>query len=231
MISSAHLESTDQQNLVASQTSQEQQEQQEQTTNNETQLQNQTQDQTQTTNDEAMITLTSTNFEKSVQKCFAGHACQLSEDAWRMYQEFKLSRNNRVTDLFISYLRSKLKDPTLRDVYREDLLKMIDEFYPPEEKQFQEASYYSYLGDPQKSLDLYLDLQRQSSLDATLRVAPNENIANELYALQRYSDALIYYKMALNDLQTNKGKVQNQDQQMLAIQQKMTDIKSRLDSQ
>ena len=56
-----------------------------------------------------------------------------------------------------------------REVYREDLKRMIDDFYPPQEKEFQDAAYYSYLGESQKSLDLYLDLRQKSDTDATLR--------------------------------------------------------------
>src|SRR4051812_32087720 len=97
--SQANLESVNQQNLAATPTPSEQQEP---VTDN---TQAQVEDESLPVDDSAVITLTPTNFEKLVPKCFSGHACQLSEDAWRMYQEFKLAGNNHVTDLYISYLR------------------------------------------------------------------------------------------------------------------------------
>ena len=81
---------------------------------------------------------------------------------------------------------------------------MIDDFYPPQEKEFQDAAYYSYLGESQKSLVLYLDLRQKSDTDATLRQAPNMNIAGVLYDLKRPADALTHYRMALSDLESKK---------------------------
>ncbi len=177
-----------------------------------------------------VIQLTSSNFESLIQKCFQGTPCQLAENAWRTYEVLKSGTNTHATSDLISFLKSKLKDPSLKDLYREDLRKMIDDFYPAEEKQFQQASYYASVGEPQKALDLYLDLQEKAADDPNLRTAPNLNIANALYELTRYSDALIYYRMAMDDLTTGSQKAQNQNDLVKFVQQRIDDTRAKINA-
>ena len=174
-----------------------------------------------------VLQLTSANFESLIPKCFQGTPCQLTEDAWRTYEVFKTSGNTHATSDLLSFLKIKIKDPTSRDAYREDLRKMIDDFYPAEEKQFHEASYYASLGDNQKALDLYLDLQQKSVDDSSLRPAPNVNIANVLYDLGRFSDALIYYRMAQDDLEMGSQRAQNQKDLIKFISQRIVEIQAK----
>jgi tetratricopeptide (TPR) repeat protein len=146
------------------------------------------------------ITLTAGNFEDFVSRCFQGESCELEEeDPWKLYQDFKRSGNRRANDSLISYLRKMLTDLKLRDRYKGPLKRMIEDFYPPKEKLFQQAAYYNYLGDLKKSLNLYLELEKRSAGDSSLRPAPKLNIANTLYDLGRFEDALGYYKAALNE--------------------------------
>lgn len=148
---------------------------------------------------ETVTGLTYGNFESFVAKCLQGENCKFAEDPLHMYREFKSAGNERALDNMISFMRSQLKDPAFRERYQDILLDIIYDFYPQEERQFQEAAYYDYLGDKKRSLDLYLDLQKKAKLDSTLKNAPNLNIANVLYDLKRYQEALPYYQAALND--------------------------------
>ena len=146
------------------------------------------------------IQLASNNFESFVSRCFEGEACEFSEDPWKMYEDFKLAGNTKAIDSLISFMRKKLQDEKFRSQHKEQLLKVIDDFYSPQERQFQEAAYFNYLGDLQKSLDLYLDLEKKSASDPSLRVAPKLNIANTFYDLGKYREALPYYEAALGSL-------------------------------
>jgi tetratricopeptide (TPR) repeat protein len=146
-----------------------------------------------------LIELTEENFESNVLSCFRGEPCRLMEKPSKLYKDFKLAGDRKAIDHLISFLRSQLKDPDFRALYKDELKDMIDDFYPPNERQFQDAAYYSYLGDLQKSLDLYLDLEQRAQTNPDLRAAPKLNIANVLFDMKRYSDALPYYQAALAD--------------------------------
>ena len=76
---------------------------------------------------------------------------------------------------------------------------MIDDFYPANEKLFQEAAYYNYLGDLEKSLSLYLALEKMSERDGSMTRAPALNIANTYFDLGRLPNALPYYEKALRE--------------------------------
>ncbi|MGZ3775808.1 MAG: tetratricopeptide repeat protein [Pseudobdellovibrionaceae bacterium] len=173
-----------------------------------------------------MITLTSGNFESFVLKCFQGEKCELGENPLEMYQVFKGANNHRANDSLISFMRSKLKDKEFRDQYKDMLKQMIYDFYPREEKQFQEAAYYNYLGDLQKSLDTYLDLQKKSQTDPSLRPAPTLNIANILYDMHRFKDALPYYEAALEECLSRSDKpIPNPES---FIEERIAEIKNKL---
>ena len=150
------------------------------------------------------ISLSSNNFESSVSRCFQGEPCKFNEDPQKMYGAFKQPGNRAAMDSLISFLRSRMRDAGYRERYKDTLKAMIDDFYPPEEKQFQEAAYYNYLGDLDKSLQLYLDLEKRSLSDSTLRGAPKLNIANTFYDLGRKSEALPYYRAARADYESER---------------------------
>ncbi len=172
------------------------------------------------------IELTFGNFESFVLKCFQGAKCILKDDPMKMYQDFKAAGNTRAMDSLISFLRSKLRKPETRDQYKDIVKKMIEDFYPPEEKQFQEAAYYNYLGDLTKSLDLYLDLKEKSKTNPKLREAPNLNIANTYYDLKKYAEAQPYYEAALVDF--TSGKIKGDPDPTPFIEERISEIKARL---
>jgi tetratricopeptide (TPR) repeat protein len=184
---------------------------------------------TQPARDQGLIELTKENFEKSVLECFKGRECSLMEDPLKLYMDFKLAGNALANDQLISFLRKNLKDKDFRDRYKEPLKQMINDFYPSEEKQFQEAAYYNYLGDLQKSLDLYLDLEKKAARDPSLRPAPNLNIANTLYDLGRYSEALPYYEAALSEYTDGEQEVvhSNRNELVRFIDERISKIKSK----
>jgi tetratricopeptide (TPR) repeat protein len=106
---------------------------------------------------------------------------------------------------------------------------MIRDFYPPEEKQFQEAAYYNYLGELEKSLELYLDLEKKSALDLSLRPAPKLNIANTFYDLGRSKEALPYYEAALEGYLSGQNQVlaPSQNDMIRFIEDRVEEIRKR----
>ena len=122
-----------------------------------------------------------------------------------------------------------MKDELYRKRYKDILKKMIEDFYPPEELQFQQAAYYNYLGDLQKSLELYLDLEKKSLSDRSLRSAPKLNIANTLYDLQRYRDSLPYYQQALAEYVSREQEVSipSQNDMIRFIEGRIEDVRKR----
>ncbi|WP_413293994.1 tetratricopeptide repeat protein [Bdellovibrio sp. HCB185ZH] len=174
----------------------------------------------------SVITLNVGNFESFVLKCFQGENCVLGDDPMKMYQDFKAAGNNRAVDSLISFLRSKLRKPEFKDQYKDIVKKMIEDFYPPEEKQFQEAAYYNYLGDLNKSLELYLDLKEKAKTNPKLHDVSNLNIANTYYDLKRYSDAQPYYEAALLDY--TSGKIKSAPDPTSFVEERIAEIKARL---
>ena len=172
------------------------------------------------------IVLNGGNFEGFILKCFSGVPCKLGEDPLKMYSEFKAAGNRSANDHLISFMRSQLKNPDFRDRYKIVLKKIIDDFYPPEEKQFQEAAYYNYLGDLQKSLDTYLDLEKRTQSNPTLRPAPKLNIANTLYDMGRFKESLPYYEAALQESLVSREKLTPNPESF--IEGRIFDIKKSL---
>jgi hypothetical protein len=172
------------------------------------------------------IVLNAGNFESFVLKCFQGEPCVLEGDPMKMYQDFKAAGNKRAMDSLISFLRSKLRKPEGKAQYKDIVKNMIDDFYPPQEKQFQEAAYYNYLGDLNKSLELYLDLKEKSKKDTSLREAPNLNIANTYYDMKKYAEAQPYYEEALQDY--TSGRIKSIPDSTPFIEARISEIKARL---
>lgn len=133
-----------------------------------------------------------------------------------MYKDFKLRENREAQDRLISVLRAKLRTPEGRAAYKDLVRKMIDDFYPPNEKMFQEAAYFNYLGDLDKSLGLYLALEKMSERDPTMTRAPALNIANTYYDLGRLEAALPYYEKATRET-TNSESLRFIDERIHAI--------------
>ncbi|WP_413578728.1 tetratricopeptide repeat protein [Bdellovibrio sp. HCB290] len=172
------------------------------------------------------LELNAGNFENLVLRCFKGEPCVLKDDPTKMYQEFKSAGNKRAMDNLISFLRSKLRTPEFRDKYKDVVKDMIADYYPPEEKQFQEAAYYNYLGDLNKSLELYLDLQAKAKHNPNLKNAPALNIANTYYDLRKYAEAQPYYEQALAEL-TSGAAVPTPDPTQF-VEERIAEIKARL---
>lgn len=178
----------------------------------------------------ATIILNVGNFESLVNGCFQGDKCELTDDPKTLYMYFKKSGNNDANDSLVSFLRSKLKDSQYRDKYKNILKQMIDDLYSSEEKQFQEAAYYNYLGDLQKSLDIYLDLERKIDRGDVLRPAPKLNIANTYYDMKRFRESLPYYQAALNEYisRQQEASVPSQNEMIRFIEDRVEDIQRRL---
>jgi|GEM_PF-4548239 Tetratricopeptide repeat. len=172
-----------------------------------------------------VVLLNSGNFESFVLKCFKGEKCRFGEDPMKMYQEFKASGNNRAIDNLLSFMRSALRYPAFRDYYKDTLKAMINDFYPPEERQFQEAAYYSYLGESEKSLNMYLDLVKKSKSNPDLQVPSSLNIANIYYDLKKYPEALNYYQSALEEHLS--GKIVATPSPVEFIEERIFEIKTK----
>ncbi|UYL08174.1 tetratricopeptide repeat protein [Bdellovibrio sp. SKB1291214] len=172
------------------------------------------------------LSLTAGNFESLVSTCLKGESCVVEDDPLKMYQGFKTAGNTRAIENLISFLRSQLKKPELKDKYKSAVRSMIDDFYPAQEKQFQEAAYYNYLGDLNKSLELYLDLKEKSKKDAALRGAPNLNIANTYYEMKNYAAAQPFYEEAFLDY--TSGKIKSDPDPTSFIEERISEIKARL---
>ncbi|MEK2688775.1 tetratricopeptide repeat protein [Bdellovibrio sp. GT3] len=176
--------------------------------------------------EDKVLELNAGNFESLVSRCFQGEACVLADDPVKMYQDFKSAGNTRANDNLISFLRSKLRNPELKDKYKDVVLNMIADFYPQEEQKFQEAAYYNYLGDLNKSLDLYLDLEEKSKHNPGLKKAPALNIANTYYDLRKYAEAQPYYEQALAEL--TSGAPVPQPDPTAFVEERISEIKARL---
>ena len=175
------------------------------------------------------LVLNGGNFESFVLKCFAGVSCKFGEDPKKMYQDFKENGNRSANDSLISFMRSQLKNKEFRNKYKDLLKQLINDFYPQEEKQFQVAAYYNYLGDLQKSLDIYLDLQKRSQSNPSLKPAPLLNIANTLYDMLRFKESLPYYEAALQDSLSRQEKLTPNSESF--IEERISEIKKLLRSQ
>ncbi len=71
----------------------------------------------------------------------------------------------------------------------------------PDDREFEEAAYYFNINDFEKSLELYLDMDRKAALNPNLSAAPKLNIANVYYEMSRLPEARLYYEAALYDSQ------------------------------
>ncbi|MDX9732019.1 MAG: tetratricopeptide repeat protein [Bdellovibrionales bacterium] len=76
---------------------------------------------------------------------------------------------------------------------------MIEDLYSESEKPFQMAAYYNYLGELENSLRLYFEIERRVQSGESLRPVPKLNIANTLYDMSRFREALSYYRQALDE--------------------------------
>ena len=170
------------------------------------------------------IILTEDNFEEFVTKCFQGKPCEFGEDPWALYQKFKRSQHPKVCDSIIAMMRRNLSDPAFKEKYKDVLLAMIRDYYPAREIDFQTAAYYDYLGDRQKSLELYLALERKQATDPELRHAPKLNIANVYYNLGKLKEARPYYQSALQELMTSPEKTSDQRSVIQFIQGRIQEI-------
>lgn len=171
--------------------------------------------------------LNASNFEFRVSKCFQGEECEIEGDPFELFHAFKKENNTKAIDLLISYLRKDLRNPEYAKRFGEPLKKIIEEFYPPSEIQFQMAAYYNYLGELQKSLELYLDLEKRTITNPNLHRAPKLNIANTYYELGKYSNALPYYEAALKNNLRPEMKGPGQDDVVRFIERRIEEIKAK----
>lgn len=148
----------------------------------------------------AVVVLNAGNFENFVGRCFHGEPCSLEENPEHLYRDFKLAGRTKANGDLIDYLRRQMKVEEFRERYKEPLKKMIEDFYSAHDLPFQLAAYYHYIGDLDRSLAMYLDLEVQVRADATLRPAPPLNIANLYYDLKKYPEALEYYRKSRAEL-------------------------------
>jgi hypothetical protein len=172
--------------------------------------------------------LTTENIETSASICFQGKRCEFGEDPWGMYRHFRDSQHPKTCDTIIALLRRKMSEPEFREKYRGPLLSMIEDFYSPLEIDFQRAAYYAYLGELEKSLNLYLELEKRQAYDAGLRPAPKLNIANVYYDLHRLAEALPYYRAALEDLKNSPEKLSDQRAVQEFIEKRIEEISGKI---
>ena len=76
----------------------------------------------------------------------------------------------------------------------------------PDDREFEEAAYYFNINDFEKSLELYLDIDRKAVLNPNLSPAPKLNVANVYYEMHRLLEARLYYEAALYDSQLKELK-------------------------
>ena len=173
------------------------------------------------------LSLNAENFERLFPSCFQGISCEIEEPI-KLYLYFKRSQHPSVGDSIIALMRKNLQEPKFKGRYANELLSIINDYYGPKEIQFQQAAYYAYIGNLEKSLALYLDLEKKSQRDSSLRSAPKLNIANVYYDLRRFQEALPYYKSALSEFLTDKDGVKDQDAVIQFIQMRIDEIKRAL---
>lgn len=145
------------------------------------------------------------NVESMADECFQGAICEVEGDPWEQYLILKKENKRQVTDLYIALLRRKLSDSKFKDQYKDVLKRMIEDFYPASQIDFQMAAYYNYLGELELSLQKYLELEKKSKREPKLFQAPKLNIANTYYDLKRWSEALRYYKASLDDVKSTES--------------------------
>jgi len=143
------------------------------------------------------IMITSSNFASAVNDCFQGATCEVEGDPWKIYLDFKAEGDSNQIDLFISFLRQKLLSESLRESYKDIVLKMIKDFYSEKQLDFQMASYYYYIGDLNASLENYLKLEEKAKLNPKEYSVPTLNVANLYFDLKQYKKALSYYEASL----------------------------------
>jgi tetratricopeptide (TPR) repeat protein len=168
--------------------------------------------------------LNESNLDDVVGRCFQGEPCELKEDAWQLYLKLKSAGRGKATDALISYLRRELKNPSRRNQYKDVLLKMIDDYYPPRILEFQHAAYYYYLGDLNTSLDIYLRMEKAAARDANAFNPPKLNIANDFYELHRWKEALAYYKKALDEELSEDSRGPDQQMSIHFIQDRISKL-------
>ncbi|MFL5815578.1 MAG: hypothetical protein ACJ763_18555 [Bdellovibrionia bacterium] len=171
--------------------------------------------------------LNENNLEELVGRCFQGEPCELKEDPWQLYLKLKSSGRTRATDALLSYLRKELRNPKYRDQFKDDLLKMIEDFYPAQTQDFQHAAYYYYLGDFNNSLDMYLKMEKAAAEDANAFDPPKLNIANDFYELHRWKEALVYYRKALDEALSEKLRGPDQQTSIHFIQDRISEIERK----
>jgi tetratricopeptide (TPR) repeat protein len=76
----------------------------------------------------------------------------------------------------------------------------------PDDWEFEEAAYYFNINDFEKSLELYLDIDRKAALNPKSNPAPKLNVANVYYEMDRLLEARLYYEAALYDSQLKELK-------------------------
>jgi len=76
----------------------------------------------------------------------------------------------------------------------------------PDDREFEEAAYYFNINDFEKSLELYLEIDRKAALNPNLSSAPKLNVANVYYEMNRLPEARLYYEAALYDSQLKELK-------------------------
>jgi tetratricopeptide (TPR) repeat protein len=175
----------------------------------------------------AAIELFANNFESFVSRCFQGETCVFAEDPTAIYEHFRLTGNRKAMDQLLSVLRLRMQDSADRARYGETLKTMIENFYPPEEKQFQLAAFYNYAGDLERSLALYLDLEKKAATNPALRGAPKLNIANTLYDLGRKKESLPYYVAAKSDFEAAPaGGIPSNNEMLGFIETRISEVSS-----
>lgn len=146
-----------------------------------------------------VIFLNSENFESLSSECLQESICEIEgEDPWAMYLKIKEDGQKNAIHLFISFLLKKIIDPKFRDLYKDALRKIIEDFYPEDVVDFQLATYYNAIGDLESSLSSYKKLEKKAIGNSAVK--PNLSIANTYYDLGKYKEALSYYRASLKDI-------------------------------
>lgn len=178
---------------------------------------------------QASIKLTSENFEDLYADCLDGKNCDAPKDPWKLYQYFKRKKNRIANDYLITYLsRKKLIDPDSRNQYKNVVKKMIEDFYPTEDRPDAMAEYYMLIEEKQKSLEIYLELEKKFKSDPRKNLTPNLNIGNIYYDLNRFAEALPYYRAAYEINLRDQQNDQNHVEVMDYIIDRINDINKRL---
>lgn len=134
--------------------------------------------------------------------CSESENCIIDFDVMAYYHKLRKNGDNDKIDDLVAFLKDQLdaryitNDEKARA--KEYAIKIINEYYPSEDRPNHLAQVYELSEDYQKALEAYLILDKKAQANPKLE-RPYLNLAKIYGMLLNYPMAIKYYKLALND--------------------------------